>query len=113
MKIRTPHTSELDVFPVVRRGESVTFIRTDEKYPQWFLGVAPDGVRGFFPRQWFEPMNTGEKLVALRDYDATELDVREGADAEILEAYGGWVLARVEGRTGWIPATVLDCSPSD
>ena len=56
----------------------------------------------------------GEKLIVLRDYDATELTVRPGEDLLAGEQVSGWTWCTNQaGGSGWVPADCLAAEPGE
>jgi len=92
---------------VMRAGDPLQVGKADEDNPAWVWCTAPDGRSGWVPRTYFA--QEGESGTALRDYAATELNVRAGEMLIGGVEESGWMWAtNAEGRAGWVPLTHVE-----
>jgi SH3-like domain-containing protein len=90
----------------VRAGDRVLVGADDPEFPGWRWCTGPDRRAGWVPERFLR--REGDEAVMLRDYTATELSVRAGADVTIGEAVSGWVwVTDADGRAGWVPESCL------
>ncbi|WP_254460200.1 SH3 domain-containing protein [Xanthomonas sacchari] len=92
----------------IATGERVVLGVRDEEWPAfvWITGAA--GSAGWAPLTWLQPTGDGH-AVALRDYDARELDAAQGDTVVLHHEYGDWWWAeRADGTQGWLPARDLE-----
>ncbi|AJC46966.1 SH3 domain-containing protein [Xanthomonas sacchari] len=92
----------------IAAGERVALGVRDEEWPAfvWITGTA--GSAGWAPLAWLQPTGDGH-AVAMRDYDARELDAAQGDTVVLHHEYGDWWWAeRADGTQGWLPARDLE-----
>lgn len=88
------------------KGDRVEVEARDCEWPGWLWATDTSGRAGWVPVSYLRV--TGDAGELLRDYDATELDARDGEQVHILEQEGGWALCRKHnGCVGWLPEGVL------
>lgn len=100
------HTaSHLDPI-ALRPGDEVTVGRRSEEWPAFLWCTGPDGRSGWVLEEVLSSSTGGAVSVAA--YDARELTVAPGEVVDAVEVAGGWSLCRgADGRSGWVPDTVL------
>jgi variant SH3 domain-containing protein len=87
----------------VSAGQRVKVAWEDDGYPGWWWCQAPDRREGWIPGEVLGL--EGPEAVVLRDYEATELGVREGEEVTVERERHGWLWVKnQQGRSGWIPA---------
>jgi hypothetical protein len=74
---------------VMRAGDPLQVGQADADNPAWVWCTGPDGRSGWVPRAYFA--RDGAAGRALRDYEATELNVRVGEVLTGGEEESGWV----------------------
>ncbi len=92
----------------LRLGDVVQVGVRDEEWPAFAWVTTADGNAGWAPVAWLRPVGGG-RAMALREYDARELDAERG-DAVLLHLeHGGWWWSeRADGTQGWLPAAELE-----
>ncbi len=86
----------------VSAGENVTPGIRDVDWPEFIWATDPRGRSGWIHQSCLEGS------VALRDYDACELDANAGDSVRLIELLGGWWWAENEiAERGWLPDRVL------
>ena len=86
----------------VATGETVTLGIRDVDWPEFFLATDARGRNGWIHQSCLDGN------VALRDFDARELDANAGDEVRLIELLGGWWWAENEiGERGWLPERVL------
>ena len=97
---------------VVRAGESLTAGEKESEWPGWVWCTDRHGDSRWVPEEYLRKQ--GEKLIALRDYDATELTVCAGQELTARDQVSGWTwCTNREGRSGWVPADCLAAEPGE
>ena len=87
----------------VKRGERLSFGRTDPDNPGWQWAENRDGLGGWLP----EAFIASDHMT--RDFDSTELTVAESDRVRVLESLAGWHFCETEdGGRGWLPGSVID-----
>ena len=88
------------------KGDRVAVEERECEWPGWLWATDTSGKAGWIPAAYLSV--TGDAGELLRDYDATELDARDGEAVHVLERESGWALCRkTDGSVGWLPAGVL------
>jgi SH3-like domain-containing protein len=86
----------------LKTGDKVLVGHADEEYPGWTWCTAPDGKRGWVPQSLLD----GNSISG--DYEATELNVREGEELTLERELNGWCWCTNRyGTAGWLPQSVL------
>ncbi|SMQ97192.1 SH3 domain-containing protein [Xanthomonas fragariae] len=89
-------------------GQEVTLGVRDEEWLAFAWVNTGAGHAGWAPVVWLRPLGHG-KAEALRDYDARELDAKQGQDVLLHYEHGGWWWSeRADGMQGWLPAADLE-----
>ena len=88
-------------------GEEMVVTDKETDWPGWLWCTTRAGISGWAPAAYVR--REGGTAVALRDYDATELNVRVGDELTIVLEEGGWYLCRTTtGEQGWVPSENLE-----
>ncbi|HOP07127.1 MAG TPA: SH3 domain-containing protein [candidate division Zixibacteria bacterium] len=99
------HTEYRSEFPdpiIVSRGDPLQIGDKKTHYTGWLWVKDADGRTGWLPEEFIS--RSGATGTALRDCDATELDIFPEDRLIVIETIGGWVRVRTEdGRIGWVP----------
>lgn len=91
----------------VKAREKVELGKIEDEFPGWIWCTTESGNSGWGPKEYLEIDGDGGRFV--RDYDATELTVDEGARVTGFQEVAGWVWCRTEeGYEGWVPGTCLE-----
>jgi len=91
----------------IMKGESVVVTYESDEWPGWIWCINKEGKSGWAPVNYLEI--TEGSAVAKRDYDATELTVREGDELKILDEESGWYWCVFgEDEKGWVPIENLE-----
>ena len=86
----------------VRANEPLTIGREDDEWPGWVWCTTATSVSGWLPLAYLRA--TGEGIVAICDYNATELPAEVGDHLQIEQVVNGWLwCANVSGQRGWVP----------
>jgi hypothetical protein len=97
-----PHAAASTAPLKAKRGEFITCGQSDDEWPGWIWCTNADGKSGWVPEVFIQMR--GERGWMVRDYDATELSVREGEELQVEEEVSDWLLCVGEkGQRGWIP----------
>lgn len=74
------------------------------QHPGWRHAIDAAGRSGWVPTDWLRSHPDGRSAVALRHYEARELEVKQGEKLLALDAHAGWTWAiDRQGRCGWVP----------
>lgn len=87
------------------KGHKVTITKQDmwDDTHLWLWCVSDDNQEGWVPDSYLSI--EGKTALALCDYDAMELTVKEGEKVTVITELNGWCLSRnAAGEQGWIPA---------
>lgn len=110
-EIITPYTSQYPDAIRFAAGETVQVGRGDEEFPGWYWCHTPAGGEGWVHRSFLDGI-VGE-AIAVADYSADELSVREGQRGEFIHRLDGWACLRLDsGEQGWIPESHLRILPT-
>jgi uncharacterized protein YgiM (DUF1202 family) len=91
----------------LKKGDEVEVSPKESDWPGWVWCTNEEDKGGWVPTSYLYDYR--EKIVALRDYDATELDVVKGETVTILYEESGWGWCRKEsGECGWLPLENLE-----
>lgn len=86
----------------ISRGEKLKTLKKKSEWPGWLWCVNSAKKGGWVPANILQI--EGRTATALKDYDASELSVREGEELMALEQESGWCwCANEKGKRGWIP----------
>lgn len=89
-----------------KEGERVTPGLRDVDWPEFIWATDARGRSGWVHQDRLQ----GD--LAVRDYDARELEANTGDAVRLIEAAGGWWWAENEiGECGWLPDHVLAIEP--
>ena len=84
-------------------GERVLLAHEDQQWSGWIWCKTRLGQNGWAPKQIFLPAEDGQ-YAAVEDFDATELNVEQGQQVEVIFELNGWAWCRADGRgAGWVP----------
>lgn len=87
----------------IYRGERLTVQPKETKWTGWAWCVNASGKGGWVPEKYLQ--ETGNAVIAMRDYDATELSVIAGADLTVMNEESGWLWCENQKQErGWVPA---------
>ena len=101
VKVIREHISEFPKPLKLRKGDIVAIDPSKDKYTGWKFGKIKDN-EGWIPEAY---LDINVKLCKLnRDYDATELSLKEGQILEVFYEECGWFWGKTEdGKYGWYP----------
>jgi hypothetical protein len=103
---------------MLRAGDTLDLDPTDKlnserhknKWPEWLWCTAKDGTKGWVPENYVRV--EGNTAFLLRDYNATELTVREGERLLVQFEESGWLWCRTAlGLEGWVPKENTELRP--
>ncbi|MFY2763433.1 SH3 domain-containing protein [Arenimonas sp. MALMAid1274] len=87
-------------------GETLVLGIRDNDWPEFLWATDARGRSGWVHQDRLDGN------VAVRDYDARELDANAGDSVRLIEFAGGWWWAENEiGETGWLPERDLHIEP--
>jgi hypothetical protein len=111
-KVLTDYQTQYPDPIVMRAGDPLQVGEADADNPAWVWCTGPDGRSGWVPRAYFAWDGAAGR--ALRDYAATELNVRVGEVLTGGEEESGWVwAANAQGQKGWVPMTHVEPLPRE
>jgi uncharacterized protein YgiM (DUF1202 family) len=83
-------------------GEVLTLEDREAEYSGWLWCIDSSGKSGWVPENYVEVL--GPSIKMKRDYDATELSIKEGAEVTVYCEESGWVWCKTgDGKHGWLP----------
>lgn len=86
----------------IKRGEAVQIGERDTEWPGWIWCTNAGGKSRWVPESYLH--RTGDKGLAVRDYEATELSVQVGEQVTGGQEVSGWVwCTNRAGASGWVP----------
>jgi hypothetical protein len=84
-------------------GEILRWERRATEWEGWLWCTDSKGVSGWVPEKYVELIDS-TNCQTLRQYDATELAVKQGDSVNVQFAESGWVWCTTsDGREGWVP----------
>jgi len=87
----------------VKEGETMEVEFRETKWEGW-VWCRNEGKEGWIPINYLQIDENKFGAIALRDYDATELNVKKGEKFTIEFEESGWVwISNKAEKTGWIP----------
>jgi putative acetyltransferase len=90
------------------RRSSLTVVRQDTDWPEFFWCVTPDGLEGWVHESCFTRTDSNSAR-AVRDYDAIEHRYSADEWMQPIEQLGGWSwCVNSQGKLGWVPDEDLE-----
>lgn len=87
----------------ISRGERLTVQPKETGWKGWAWCITTSGKSGWVPEKYLQ--ETGNAVIAMRDYDATELSVIAGEDLTVMNEESGWLWCENQKQErGWVPA---------
>ena len=110
-RTRSAHRAPAHAPIRVAAGDTVVLGQRDSEWPQYVWATLADGQGGWIPAQLFDAPQG--RTTALGDYDTRELDVEAGEWLTLHHALDEWWWVEdPQGRTGWVPARILEPAPA-
>lgn len=89
---------------VMKEGDRLQVEDKPTDWDGWVWCLHSSGKNSWVPGIYLNREGNNTAL-ALQDYNATELSVREGQELEIFNEVAGWYWCRNgDGKSGWVPA---------
>ena len=104
--VREAYTTQYTDPISFRAGDRLDVQRQDSEFPEWYWCCNEGGKQGWVHVDYLSAR--AGSGVGLKDYSARELSVSGGESGRVIESVGGWVrLDLDDGRTGWVPESVV------
>jgi variant SH3 domain-containing protein len=91
-------------------GDEVVIGKEEDEKEEWagWVWCILENVSGWVPQQYLKNIPYGKGL-AIREYNARELNVRKGDIIIRYEELNGWIWGQIEGidGKGWVPKEIL------
>lgn len=87
-------------FPLFSCGSQVKQVSACEHYLNWFQCE----IEGYLT---YVPLHFIQDGKLIRDYNPTELSVRENELVRLLELHYEWAMVQRESEVGWLPCKIL------
>jgi hypothetical protein len=101
VKVIREYISEFSNPLKLRKGDIVVIDHSKDKHAGWKFGKINDN-EAWIPKAYLDVNGKLGKLN--RDYNATELSLKEGQVLEVLYEESGWFWCKTgEGKYGWYP----------
>lgn len=106
VKVIKEYHSEFPNPLILKKGDRVLIDHLRDKHAGWKFCKTTHN-EGWIPEAYLDINgNLGELN---RDYDATELSVKEGQLLEVLYEESGWLWCKTEeGKSGWCPKEITE-----
>jgi uncharacterized protein YgiM (DUF1202 family) len=91
---------------IIKQGQKLRTEKKDTEWPGWTWCIDEGGKAGWVPFSYLQI--TGETAKAIRNYDATELTVKAGAELKLIDEEARWYWCQdSSGKEGWVPAECI------
>ena len=112
-RVQSPYTPETGQAVQLQTGDIVIIGEESGPYPHWVRIRVPDGRKTWIPEAYVRG-NEGEEGRVLVNYDARELEAKEGEIVTVLLEIFRWGWVRTDDRReGWLPMEILELLPAD
>lgn len=92
---------------IVNKGDELTVGNKTSEWAGWLWCSLSSAKSGWVPENFVKRI--GHNCIMLRDYDATELTAKIGAQLTVLEKESGWAwCTNHQGLKGWLPLAHLE-----
>jgi diadenosine tetraphosphate (Ap4A) HIT family hydrolase len=92
---------------IIKAGEELDIGQRNDHWSGWIWCTNRRGQSRWVPESYVE--RSGNKCIALRDYEATELSVKAGERLIIRQGESGWFWCTNQlGQSGWVPGEHLE-----
>jgi SH3-like domain-containing protein len=106
-RVAADHQASFGYGLVFYAGDKLGVEDRDTAWDGWTWCVDREGTGAWVPDHFID--RQGDSCVVLRDYDSTELTVKEGDALEVMEEANGWLWCVDQvGLRGWVPSACVD-----
>ncbi|WP_373778280.1 hypothetical protein [Glaesserella sp.] len=82
------------------KGIKVELIEACQEYPHWYKCKIED-------IETYIPLHFLNNSFLIREYNPTELTIKEDQEVELIELHHGWAMVKYHNQIGWLPCEIL------